>query len=260
MRKIKNILNKIKNLFSKFIAFIKKILSVKKNRIIAIILTFVILIIILVILFSNGKKDKFALDDYYEKFYPAEVRKVYSNLVKVSCGGDLKFDLDVDSGEKKVSELSKNNLLDYMFSYLDKNGELTDNIKDSVIKKTAKKLFNEDVDLLDSIKDYNYGGYTYTLNNGKITRKKHECDIINEKHVLHLYGFSSDKNNLYIDINVSYLKDGILYGYDGKQLGEYAEDVSKLPSLTEETSYYHMAYLRDKDDYRLVSVEWRNRS
>ena len=260
MKKVKDILNKIKNLFSNFFAMIKKILSVKRNRIIAIILIVIILMIILILSFQNGKKNKFALDDYYEKFYPADVRKVYSNLVKVSCGGDLKFDLDIDSGEKKVSELSKNNLLDYMFSYLDKNEELTDNIKDDVIKKTTKKLFNENIDLLDLIKDYNYGGYTYNFNDGKITRKKHDCNVTNEKHVLHLYGFSSDKNTLYVDINVSYLKDGVLYDYSGKQLGEYDEDVSKLASLTEETSYYHITYLRDDDDYKLVSVEWRNRS
>lgn len=263
MKRVKEFLKRIwlfiKNLFGKSFAIIKRFLSFKKNRIIAIVSFAVAIVVLIIVLFPKGVKNKFALDDYYG-FAPAEVRKVYSNLVKVSCGGDLKFDIDVDSGEKKVSDLSKRNLLDYMFSYLDKNDELTDKIDDGIIKKTIGKLFEEKVDLLTDIKDYNYGEYTYDLTNDKITRKKHECTPADTKHVLHLYGYSSDKNYLYMDINVAYLKDGILYDYNDKQLGEYDENVSKLPKLTEETSYYHLTYLKDNDDYRLVSVEWRNRS
>lgn len=263
MKKIKDILGKvllsIRKTFNKLCQLFKTLFKTKQSKIIGLVVFSVIFIVVLVALFPHGKKDKFALDGYYE-FLPSEVRKVYSNLVKVSCGGDLKFSTDVGAGEKKVSELSKNNLLDYMFSYLDKNGELTDKMDDSVIRKTAKKLFYEDVDLLNDIKNYNYGEYTYNLDRGKITRKKHECEVSDTKHVLHLYGFNSDKNNLYIDVNVAYLKDGILYDYDNKQLGEYDESVAKLQGLTGETSYYHITYVREDNEYKLVSVDWRNRT
>ena len=263
MNKVKSIFGKvwifIRKIFKKLYEIIKKLLSTKRNRIIAIVLLFIIFIAIMVSLFPQGKKkNKFALNELYE-FAPSEVRNVYANLVQVSCGGDLKFDVNVGSG-KSVKELSKQNLLDYMFSYLDKNELLTDSMDDSVIKKTAKKLFNEDIDLLDAIKKYNYGDYTYNYDRGKITRVKHECEAVDKKHVLHLYGFNSDQNYLYVDINVAYLKDGILYDYNDKELGEYDEDVSKLQKLTGETSYYHITYVKENDNYKLVNVEWRNRT
>ena len=252
-------MKRIKDIFGKIGSFFKNVFSTKKGKITAIVIFSVIFIAVLVAIFPHGKKDNFALDNFYE-FAPADVKAVYSDLVKVSCGGELKFDVEAGAGEKKVSELSKSNLLDYMFSYLDKNLELVDKMDDSVIRKTAKKLFNEDVELLSDIKDYNYGGYIYNVDKGKIVRKKDECKASDTKHVLHLYGFNSNKNYLYVDINVAYLKDGKLYDYNNKELGDYDEDVSKLPKLTENNSYYHITYLRENEDYRLVSVDWRNRS
>ena len=56
------------------------------------------------------------------------------------------------------------------------------------------------------------------------------------------------------------MKDGILYNYNNKKLGEYDGDVSKLSKLTEDTSYYRVNYVKDNDKFKLVSVEWKNRS
>jgi hypothetical protein len=77
--------------------------------------------------------------------------------------------------------------------------------------------------------------------------------------VLHLYGYSGTKE-LSIDVNVAYLKDGVLYDYNDKMLGEYDGDVTKLPKLTSDVSYYRLNYVNKNGNLKLTSIEWKNKS
>ena len=242
-----NIVLKIKEFFS------------KRKRIAVAALCFVILLlVILILIFGNHNKRKFALNEIYEVF-PEDVKKLYSNIVEVSCSGDLHFDIELNSGKKKIEDINKNDLINYMFSYLDKNGLLTDNIEKSLINKTIGELFAEKVDLIDEIKDYSYGNYTYNYSKDNIGREKSECksDI---KYVSHLFGYSYNKNELSIDVNVAYLNDGILYNFEDEKLGEYNGEASKLFELTKNTSYYRLNYIKRKGIYKLSSIEWKSRT
>lgn len=253
---MKKILDRLKKVFSK-----EKIFSFwnkKRNRIIFITILVIVLIVFLVLILTN-KKNKFALNEIYN-FYPAEVRKLYSNLVDVSCSGDFHLDIDLDAGSKKVSEMSKENLLDYVFSNLDKDGRLKDEFDIALINDAQKRLFMGDIKPFDGIKTYKYGNYEYTLNGRTITRKVRKCTSDNN-YVLHLYGYSDNKKGrLSMDVNVGYLKDGILYDYHDNRLGEYDGDVSKLPKLMTNTTYYRFIYYRNNNTLKLDSVEHKSRS
>ena len=237
---------------------IKKFLSIKTNLITVVVALLIIIGIILFIVLNGRSKEKFALDHIYD-IYPEEVRKIYSNYVDVSCSGDLHLDIAIDSGEVSIDKLDKKILLTYLFSNLDKENLLMDEMNDSLIRNTEKKLFAKDNNLEKEIKDFNYKEYTYNSIDGKIKRTKGECSSYT-KSILHLYGYFWNKDILSIDINVAYLKEGKLYNYDNEKLGDYDGDTSKLSSLTEHTSYYRVNYVKDNGTLKLSSVEWKHRS
>lgn len=244
---MKKILNKIFSIFKK-----------KKNRIILYAVIGVVVIILLIIIFAK-KNDKFALNDIYN-FYPEEVRNLYSNLVDVSCYGDFHLEIALDGGAKKISEMKNEELLDYMFSNLDKEGKLKDKFDIALINDAEKRLFNDDIKTFDEIKTYNYGNYEYKIDGRTITRKVRKCTSDNN-YVLHLYGYSDNKKDrLSMDVNVGYLKDGILYDYYDNELGEYDGDVSKLPKLMTNTTYYRFTYYRKNGTLKLDSVEHKSRT
>ena len=218
-----------------------------------------IVMLIGVTLFITTKKDKFALNDIYN-FYPAEVRELYSNLVDVSCSGDFHLDIGLDAGPKKVSEIDEKDLLNYMFSNLDKEEKLKDKFDIALINYAKKRLFYDDIKLFYKIKTYNHGNYEYQLDGRTITRKVRKCTSDNT-YVLHLYGYSDNKKDrLSMDVNVGYLKDGILYDYHDNELGKYDGDVSKLPNLMINTTYYRFIYYRKNGTLKLDSVEHKSRT
>lgn len=231
----------------------------KKNKIIIIAIAIVLLILVLLLVFSKKFKDnRFALNSIYD-VYPEEVRELYANIVSVSCNGDLRLDVKLNDKKTDIHDMNKNNLLDYLFSYLDKNNMLTDTIDGMLINNTGKKLFYGNINLLNSIKNYQYGDYIYDSDGNVVTRKKNTC-VSTYNHVSHLYGYSWNESELSIDINVAYLKDGLLYNYSDKLLGDYNGDLAKLNDLMTNTSYYRFNYVRDGKKFKLNSVEWKSRS
>ncbi len=232
----------------------------KKNIVNKIILIGVLIaIIIIILLFAFKKKiPGFVLNEFYD-VYPEEVRALYANLVDVSCTGDLHLDIKLDDKKTTIANLNKNNLLDYLFSNIDKAGGLNDDLPTSLINSKTKELFSSNVDLIKDINNYQHGDYIYSVNDNKITREKKECqsDI---KYVSFLYGYSWNKNLLSMDVNISYQKGNTLYDLADKELGEYDGDVSKLFNLTKNTSYYRFNYVKSGNYYKLDSVEWLNRS
>ena len=260
MEKIKNICSKIISILRSGFEWLKNKFNslTKRNKIIVICVLVAIIIIIWAICSYDKKDNKFALNDIYD-IYPEEVKKIFYNMSEVSCTGDIHFDVEISKPATNATALNKKNLLDYVFSTLDKNEELTDKMDASIINNKQKELFATPVDLLADFKEYQYGEYLYTLKGDKITRKKNECkaDI---KYVDYLYGYSWNNNILSMDVNVAYLKDGILYDFADNKLGVYDGDASKLFGLTKLTSYYRINFIRDGDKYKLTSVEWKNRS
>ena len=248
---------RIKSFFRKIIIFLRNFLSVKKNRIITIVVGVLILILLLVIKFTNKNKN-FSLDDTYN-VYPEEVRDLYSNMINVSCGGDLHLHLKIDAEKVELKNADKDDLLNYMFSYLDKKGLLDNKISTTVIRNTEKELFYDKLGLINDIESFQYGDYVYTLKGGSVKRKKKQCQS-DVAYVTHLYGFFWDDNKLSMDVNVGYLKDGLLYSLDNKKMGEYDGDVSKLSSIMGDVSYYRFNYLKVGNQYKLATIEWKSRN
>ena len=260
-----NIFKKIFGFFPKLGNRIKKIFSFfpklwnkdKKNKIILLVGVLLLIIVVLLIAFRK-KLPRFALNEFYD-VYPEEVRALYSNLVEVSCEGDLHLDIKIDEKATSVEKLSKETLLDYVFSNIDKNEGLSDEISKNVINARVKNLFSSNVDLDSAIKNYQHGEYVYNLEGNMVKREKKECasDI---KYVTFLYGYSWNKSVLSMDVNISYQKGDTLYDLNDKELGKYDGDVSKLFNLTKEVSYYRFNYIKSGSYYKLDSVEWLNRS
>ena len=252
---------KEKNNSTKVKDFFKKIFSKKSNIVVALITVIALIaIIVCIVIFASKKiKEKFALNEIY-KVYPDEVKALYSNVVDVSCNGDLHFDIKVDAGEVKLENMNRDDLLTYIFSYMDKNDLLTDKIDNKTFNDTEAKLFDKKLNLINDVNSYPYKEYVYSHDNDKITRKKGECKTTT-KNISHLHGYFWDKNLLSVDIDVAYLKEGNLYTFDDKKLGEYnGKDASKLSNLMQEASYYRINFTKDDNNYKLVSIEWKRKS
>lgn len=249
----------MKRIYQKLLLRFKEIFSKKRNIVVVVICLILLITVFLVIKLTNYNKDRFTLNHIY-RLYPEEVRKLYANLVEVSCNGDMHFNIKLGSGENKMTDIDKNDLMNYLFSYLEKDDLLNDKMEMSLIKKMTKELFLDNVDLTDKFNNYSYNNYTYYVKKEKITRKKNECVNSDIKYVNHLYGYSYNKNELSIDVNVAYLKDGILYNYSDEPLGEYNGDVSKLMELTKNTSFYRLNYVKRNGIYKLATIEWNSRT
>jgi len=238
---------------------LKEFFAKKNNRITTIAVVGVILIVLIVALVvGKNKNNKFALNEIYDVF-PEEVRELYANMVSVSCYGDLHFNVVLDAEATKVSELSKNNLIDYMLSYLDKNEKLTDEFEVKLLKDATSELFAGELDLTEQFTSYGYGDYTYTLENGMVTRKKQECTS-DKQYITHLYGYSWNEKELSIDVNIGYLKDDVLYDLQDNKLGEYNGELSELADLFGPNSYYRLNYVKNDKRFKLNSVELNSRS
>lgn len=266
MKKKKPILKKI-NLKTKMDSFVKKIkqlinklfkliTSKKKNSIIITIIALLIIIIIIIVVNSRRTRS-FALNEVYN-FAPAEIRELYSNIVEVSCDGDLYFSDLADVNNIDVKNMNKQDLLNYVFSNLDKAELLSNEFASNLITTTANKLFLNDTKLLKEIKDYQYGDYIYNVKNSKIVRTKKEC-VSKNNYISNLYGYAWDKEKLSVDVNIGYLKEGILYDLDNKKMGAYDGNASKLFDLFDMNTYYRFNYVKDGNNIKLTSVELKRK-
>lgn len=255
---MKKVFGKIKNMvlnfkFNNLVEKVKRFFS-KKSNLISFVTVFVIVIILFIImLIVKNKDDKFALNEIYD-VVPQQVRELYANIVEVSCYGDLYFDIGLDSGEVKVSDISKNNLIDYMLSHLDKSDKLVKEFKPILLKNTAKNLFYGEIDLIDNINSYGYGDYAYTVDGDLVTRKDNKC-VADKKYITYLYGYSFNEQQLSMDVNIGYLDDDVLYDLNNKKLGKYDGDMKKLRDLFVVSPYYRLNYVKNDGVFKLFGVE-----
>ena len=181
----------------------RKEMSMKnKKKLILLVGILIILIIIgvLIIVFNNqNKEEKIEIVNY----------KDAENLYQTS--------------DNKCTDITDENdsiLLYLIFSELDKNNKLSDNISYDEYENTAKTILKTD-DIPKEINNYLYDGYSYTLNNDEITREKSECK---EKYVSKIYGYSNDNNTLSLYISSGYVKEGKVYNLNGDEIGDYDKD------------------------------------
>ena len=178
----------------------KKLNISNKKKIILLVSLLVIIVISLLIIVFNNKEDKEKIEIVNYK----EAEKLYQE------------------SNNKCTDITNENdslLLYLIFSELDKDNKLSDNISYDEYENTAKTILKTD-DIPQTINNYLYDSYSYTLNNDEITREKTECE---EKYVSKIYGYSND-NTLSLYISSGYVKDGKVYNLEDIEIGNYDKD------------------------------------
>ena len=172
----------------------------KKRILLLVGILIIIIIVVLIIVFNNqNKEEKIKIVNY------KEAEKLYQ------------------TSNNKCTDITDENdslLLYLIFSELDKDNKLSDNISYEEYENTAKTILKTD-DIPTKINNYLYDGYSYTLNDNEITREKSECE---EKYVSKIYGYSNNNDTLSLYISSGYVKDGKVYNLNGDEIGDYDKD------------------------------------
>ena len=206
-----------------------KKLNNKKRIILFIgILIIIIVIVVLIIVFNNqNKKEKIEIVNYKEA----------ENLYQTS--------------DNKCTDITDENdslLLYLIFSKLDKESKLSDSIPYDDYENIAKTILKTD-DIPAKINNYLYDGYSYTLEENKITREKTDCE---EKYVSKIYGYSNDNNTLSLYISSGYVKDGKVYNLEGIEIGDY--DKNKINKILDSGTIKIYNYQNEDGNYILDNI------
>ena len=194
---------------------------------IGILIIIIIIVVLIIIVLNNKDKEKIEIVNYKdaEKLYQESNNK---------C---------TDTTDEKDSLI-----LYLIFSKLDKDNKLSDNISYDEYENTAKTILKTN-DIPKSINNYLYDGYSYTLEDNKITREKSECE---EKYVSKIYGYSNDNNTLSLYISSGYVKDGKVYNLEGIEIGDY--DKNKINKILDSGTIKIYNYKNENGKYVLDSI------
>ena len=208
----------------------KKLNISNKKRIILLVSLLVIIVIslLIVIVFNNkDKEEKIKIVNY------KEAEKLYQE------------------SNNKCTDIQDENdslLLYLIFSKLDKESKLSDSIPYDEYENAAKTILKTD-DIPSKINNYLYDGYSYTLEENKITRTKTECE---EKYVSKIYGYSNDNNTLSLYISSGYVKDGKVYNLEGIEIGDY--DKNKINKILDSGTIKIYNYKNENGNYILDNI------
>ena len=239
-KKINDILELIKKFVIKYRMFI----------IIGIILLILLIVLIVV---KNNKNGEISYEAV-EEVKLADIENLYKNVSDISCVGGLSFDLKVGDDALETDKLSKIGLLNYLFSYLDKNSLLSDEMsKNFIDEKTSELFYDKELSLFGELNDFQYNDYIYLVNGNTVKRLKKTC-VSDTTYVSKLFGHTNNQEEVSMDVNIGKLVDGVLYDMTGKKLGTYSNDDLKLMDLFSGASYYRYNYVKVNDVYKLKSV------
>ena len=201
----------------------------KKRIILFAGVSIVLIAILILIIVLNNKEDKEKIKIVDSK----ETEKLYQ------------------TSDNKCTDITDENnslILYLIFSKLDKDNKLSNDISYDNYENTAKTILNTD-DIPAVINNYLYDGYSYTLDNDKITREKTECK---EKYVSKIYGYSNNNNTLDLYISSGYVKDGKVYNFDNIEIGDYSKKTINKVLDSGTIKIYH--YKKENDNYILDSI------
>ena len=208
----------------------KKLNISNKKRIILLISLLVIIVIsLLIVIVFNNKEDKEKIKIVNYK----EAEKLYQE------------------SNNKCTDIQDENdslLLYLIFSKLDKESKLSDSIPYDEYENIAKTILKTD-DIPSKINNYLYDGYSYTLEENKITREKTECK---EKYVSKIYGYSNNNDILSLYISSGYIKDGKVYNLEDIEIGDY--DKNKINKILDSGTIKIYNYKNENGSYILNSI------
>ena len=192
------------------------------------ILIIIIIVIVLIIVFNNrDKEEKIEIVNY------KDAEKLYQ------------------TSDNKCTDITDENdslLLYLIFSNMDKDNKLSDNISYDEYENTAKTILKTD-DIPQTINNYLYDGYSYTLNNDEIIREKSECE---EGYVSKIYGYSNNNDTLSLYISSGYVKDGKVYNLSGDEIGDY--DKNKINKILDSGTIKIYNYKNENGNYILDNI------
>ena len=207
----------------------KKLNNKKKLIIFIGILIILIIIVVLIIVFNNqNKEEKIKIVNY------KEAEKLYQE------------------SNSKCTDITNENdslLLYLIFSELDKESKLSDSIPYDEYENIAKTILKTD-DIPSKINNYLYDGYSYTLEENKITREKSECE---EKYVSKIYGYSNDNNTLSLYISSGCVKEEKVYNLEGIEIGDY--DKNKINKILDSGTIKIYNYKNENGKYILQNIK-----
>ena len=205
-----------------------KKLNNKKKLIIFIGILIIIIIVVLIIVLNNqNKEEKIKIVNY------KEAEKLYQE------------------SNNKCTDIQDENdslLLYLIFSKLDKESKLSDSIPYDEYENIAKTILKTD-DIPSKINNYLYDGYSYTLEENKITRTKTECE---EKYVSKIYGYSNNNDTLSLYISSGYVKEGKVYNLSGVEIGDYDKD--KINKILDSGTIKIYNYKNENGKYILQNI------
>ena len=205
-----------------------KKLNNKKKLIIFIGILIIIIIVVLIIVLNNqNKEEKIKIVNY------KEAEKLYQE------------------SNNKCTDIQDENdslLLYLIFSKLDKESKLSDSIPYDEYENTAKTILKTD-DIPSKINNYLYDGYSYTLEDNKITREKSECE---EKYVSKIYGYSNNNDTLSLYISSGYVKEEKVYNLEGIEIGDY--DKNKINKILDSGTIKIYNYKNENGKYILDKI------
>ncbi len=208
----------------------KKLNISNKKRIILLISLLVIIVVsLLIVIVFNNKEDKEKIKIVNYK----EAEKLYQE------------------SNNKCTDIQDENdslLLYLIFSKLDKESKLSDSIPYDEYKNIAKTILKTE-DIPKNINNYLYDGYSYTLEENKITREKTECT---EKYVSKIYGYSNNNDILSLYISSGYIKDGKVYNLEDIEIGDY--DKNKINKILDSGTIKIYNYKNENGSYILNSI------
>lgn len=205
----------------------------------------IIVAIVIVIVLAGGLVWYFMREDAETKVKHQQVENVYQGVESSKC-----TNIDYITENKNSDDLSDESISYLLLNNLKKEKKLNDSISVKDLEDASKNVFGK-VLLPEEMKAYLFDGYTYTLNEEEVTREKSECPT--REYVSKLYGYSSNEEELEVDVRVGYVENDTLYDMNGKELGDYSSETVK--ELLDQSTLQVYRYARTNDSFHLTSVD-----
>lgn len=150
----------------------------------------------------------------------------------------------------KVENLEQETILYFIFSYLDKNKKLKDEIEFTTYESSIKEVYGN-ANISSDFSSYSYGGYTYKRENNKIVRESSPCG--SRKYISSLYGYTNNEDTLESRVHLGYIENDKVYSLEGKELGVYNEE--KIANILDQATSQVYIYDRVDGKYYLKEIK-----
>ncbi len=206
-----------------------------KKRIVLGVVIILFIISFIMVWFVLSKKETVTYQD---------IKKLYASIASDSC---TSFPV---VHNQTIDQMSDETILFLIFNQMKQDRVLTNQMTREDYLKSAKKIVSEN-NIPKTFSSFSFDGYEYQMNEDTITRKKVSCSL--RQYVSKLYGYSSNDNQVEIDVRVGYIESENLYTLDGKLIGKVEDHT--LNTLLDEATLQTYTYVMEQNQYSLYRLE-----